>query len=325
MARPKRSCASSSGRRRARPPAASPPRASWRSSMSPPMASSVPSSRVNCETDFVAKNDDFLRLAQRLCRPRRQQNPADVAALSALPMGEGTVESTRTALVGKIGENMSIRRFVRVEAKGRLALLHPWRRQDRRPARLRGRRRRATGQGSRDAHRRSKPKALDASGVDAGLIDSRTPHCHREGARSRQARSDARKDRRRLGAEVPEGGHPAGPGLRQGRGRQADDRATAQGQGASVAGFTLYIVGEGIEKKVTDFAAEVAEQAAAAAASSLSSKEPKHVRRLQAHPAQALRRSPHGRRRLWHQSRTWSPASSPRSPRSRVSACRSAW
>ena len=76
---------------------------------------------VNSETDFVAKNDEFLKLAADCARLVAEKNPADVAALSALALGEGTVESTRTALVGKIGENMSIRRFVRIEAKGKLA------------------------------------------------------------------------------------------------------------------------------------------------------------------------------------------------------------
>ena len=76
---------------------------------------------VNCETDFVAKNEDFLALVKGCAQLVSAKNPADVAALSALPMGEGTVESTRSALVGKIGENMSLRRFVRIEAKGKLA------------------------------------------------------------------------------------------------------------------------------------------------------------------------------------------------------------
>jgi translation elongation factor Ts len=76
---------------------------------------------INSETDFVAKNDEFLKLAADCARLVAEKNPADVAALSALPMGGGTVESTRTALVGKIGENMSIRRFVRIAAKGKLA------------------------------------------------------------------------------------------------------------------------------------------------------------------------------------------------------------
>ena len=76
---------------------------------------------VNCETDFVAKNDDFLALTKSCADLVAAKNPADVAALSALPLGEGTVDSARTALVGKIGENMSLRRFTRVEAKGKLA------------------------------------------------------------------------------------------------------------------------------------------------------------------------------------------------------------
>ena len=76
---------------------------------------------VNSETDFVAKNDEFIALSKGCAELVASKNPADVAALSALPMGEGTVESTRAALVGKIGENMTIRRFVRIEAKGKLA------------------------------------------------------------------------------------------------------------------------------------------------------------------------------------------------------------
>ncbi|HEY5763712.1 MAG TPA: translation elongation factor Ts, partial [Rhodocyclaceae bacterium] len=76
---------------------------------------------VNSETDFVAKNDDFIALTNNCAQLVVDHNPTDVAALSGLPMGEGTVESTRTALVGKIGENMSIRRFNRVAAKGSLA------------------------------------------------------------------------------------------------------------------------------------------------------------------------------------------------------------
>ena len=75
---------------------------------------------VNSETDFVAKNDEFIALSKGCAELVATRNPADVAALSALPMGGGTVESTRSALVGKIGENMAIRRFVRMEAKGKL-------------------------------------------------------------------------------------------------------------------------------------------------------------------------------------------------------------
>jgi elongation factor Ts len=76
---------------------------------------------VNSETDFVAKNDDFLKFAKDLAALVARNDPADVAALSALPLAGSTVETVRTALVGKIGENMAIRRFARVEAQGQLA------------------------------------------------------------------------------------------------------------------------------------------------------------------------------------------------------------
>lgn len=76
---------------------------------------------VNCETDFVAKTDDFLKFTASLAELAAKRNPADLAALGALPMGVATVEETRKALVGRIGENMSVRRFVRIEARGRLS------------------------------------------------------------------------------------------------------------------------------------------------------------------------------------------------------------
>ena len=66
---------------------------------------------VNCETDFVTKNDDFISLANACAKLVAENNPADVAALSALPLDGKTLEEVRAALVGKIGENMSIRRF----------------------------------------------------------------------------------------------------------------------------------------------------------------------------------------------------------------------
>jgi elongation factor Ts len=76
---------------------------------------------VNCETDFVAKTEDFKNFAGSLAELASKRNPGDMIALLALPQGAGTVEEARKALVGKIGENMSIRRFKRMEAKGRLA------------------------------------------------------------------------------------------------------------------------------------------------------------------------------------------------------------
>ncbi len=76
---------------------------------------------VNSETDFVAKNADFVQFAKDLAQLVATKKPADVQALSSVSLGTGTVEATRTALIGKIGENISIRRFARVEAKGSLA------------------------------------------------------------------------------------------------------------------------------------------------------------------------------------------------------------
>src|SRR4030095_12234702 len=77
---------------------------------------------VNCETDFVAKNEDFRAFATEVAQVIARDNPADVAALGSRSLGSGeTVEARRTTLVQKIGENMTIRRFVRREAKGTLA------------------------------------------------------------------------------------------------------------------------------------------------------------------------------------------------------------
>ena len=87
---------------------------------------------VNSETDFVAKNADFLQFAKDLAKLVVTKKPADVQALSALSLGSSTVEATRTALIGKIGENISIRRFARVEAKGQFGQLCARRQQDRR-------------------------------------------------------------------------------------------------------------------------------------------------------------------------------------------------
>src|SRR5688572_8780434 len=77
---------------------------------------------VNCETDFVAKNPEFLALAALIAELVAGRNPADVATLSQLPLQGQTVEEARKALAGKIGENVAIRRFSRIAAKGRLAV-----------------------------------------------------------------------------------------------------------------------------------------------------------------------------------------------------------
>jgi len=209
---------------------------------------------VNCETDFVAKNDDFKVLVTNLAEMVVTQNPADVAALSAMKIGDKTVEEVRTELVGKIGENMSIRRFVRVAAQGRLAsYVHGG-------AKI-GVLVDVTGDEAlaKDIAMHiaaSKPKALDASGVPQDLLEA---------------------ERRVAAQKAAESGKPANIVEKMVEGAVQkylkevtllsqpfvkDDKQTVEqllkSQGAQVHGFTLYVVGEGIEKKVSDFAAEVA-------------------------------------------------------------------
>src|SRR4029079_18071201 len=75
---------------------------------------------VNCETDFVSRNEDFIAFAKALARSIADRNPPDVDAVANLALDSGTVESTRQALVQKIGENISVRRFVRMTTPARL-------------------------------------------------------------------------------------------------------------------------------------------------------------------------------------------------------------
>ena len=219
---------------------------------------------LNCETDFVAKNDDFLALASGLAKLVADQNPADVAALLALPFGGQTVDAVRTALIGKIGENLSVRRFQRLATQGRLAsYIHGG-------AKI-GVLLDVVGgdeQLGKDIAMHiaaSKPKALDASGVSQDLID----------AERRIAIEKARADNKpeAMLEKIADGTVQkflkevtllAQVFVKAEDGKQTIEQLL-KAKGASVAGFTLFIVGEGIEKKVTDFAAEVAEQAAAAA------------------------------------------------------------
>ncbi|HET9702238.1 MAG TPA: translation elongation factor Ts, partial [Burkholderiales bacterium] len=214
---------------------------------------------VNCETDFVAKNDDFAAFARNLAELVAKQDPADVAALSALTLGGASVEETRKALVGRIGENMSIRRFVRVGAKGRVAgYVHGG-------AKI-GVLVDVTGGDESLAKdvamhiAASKPKSLDASGVPADLIET---------------------ERRIAMEKAREGGKPEAMLEKIAEGsvqkflkevtllgqvfvKAADGKQTIEqllkAKGAGIAAFHLFVVGEGIEKKSTDFAAEVMAQ-----------------------------------------------------------------
>jgi elongation factor Ts len=222
---------------------------------------------VNCETDFVAKNDDFLAFARGLATLVASQQPADVAALSALPLtipaASGTVESVRTALVGKIGENVTVRRFARVAAKGRLAsYVH-------------------LGSkigvlvdvsGGDDALAKdiamhiaaSRPRALDAAGVAADLVETErriaVEKAREAGKPDNMLEKIAEGSVQKFLREVTLLGQVF---VKAADGKQTIEQLL-KSKGASVNGFLLYLVGEGIEKKQTDFAAEVAAQAAAA-------------------------------------------------------------
>ena len=213
---------------------------------------------VNCETDFVAKNEDFLGFAARLAEVVAKSGPADVAALSALPIDGTPVEELRKALVGKIGENLSIRRFERIEARGRLA---------------------------RYVHGGAKIGTIvDVVGGDDALARDLAMHIAASKpvalSRDQVPAAMVQKERTIAAAKAAESGKPANivekmvEGSVQkflkevtllGQPFVKDDKQTVEAllksRGASVARFALYVVGEGIEKKSSDFAAEVMAQA----------------------------------------------------------------
>lgn len=219
---------------------------------------------VNCETDFVAKNDDFLGLVKNCAELVATKAPADVEALSAQPLGDGTVESTRAALVGKIGENMSLRRFVRVEAKGQLlSYIHGGAKIGVLLDLVGGDEQLGKDLAMHIAA--NKPKSLDASGVDAALIDAERriaiEKAKESGKPEAMLEKIAEGTVQKFLKEVTLLGQVF---VKAEDGKETVEQLLKR-KGASIAGFTLYVVGEGIEKKVTDFAAEVAAQAAAAA------------------------------------------------------------
>jgi elongation factor Ts len=218
---------------------------------------------LNCETDFVAKNDDFQAFARALAALVSDKAPADVDALAALELDGVSVEERRKALIGKIGENMTVRRFVRVAAKGKvLSYVHGGSRigvlvdvegGDE-----------TLGKDLAMQIAASKPVSLDRSGVPDDLIEK-----ERSIATQKAAESGKPAD---IIAKMVEG--TVQKYLKEvtllGQPFVKDDKQTVEqllkARAAKVHSFTLYVVGEGIEKKQSDFAAEVAAQAAAAAA-----------------------------------------------------------
>ncbi len=218
---------------------------------------------INCETDFVAKNDDFLAFSRGIAHLVLERKPVDVAALSGLTLDGKTVEARRAELVGKIGENLSIRRFVRMAAQGRIAqYVHGG-------ARIGvlvdvGGGDEALAKDIAMHIAASKPKALDATGVG-------TEDVARERSIAQQKAAESGKPAD-IQAKMVEGS--VQKFLKEvtllGQPFVKDDKVTIEQllkkRGATVHSFAMYIVGEGIEKKQTDFAAEVAAQAAAARA-----------------------------------------------------------
>ncbi len=220
---------------------------------------------INSETDFVAKNDDFLKLAADSAALIAAHNPADVAALSALPLGEGTVESTRSALVGKIGENMSLRRFTRVEAKGKLqSYIHGGAKVGVLIDLVGGDEQLARDLAMHIAA--SKPKSLDASGVSAELLDTERRIAIEKARESGKPEAMLEKIAEGTVQKYLKDVTLLGQVFVKAEDGKQTIEQLLKAKGASVASFTLYVVGEGIEKKVVDFATEVAEQQAAAAA-----------------------------------------------------------
>jgi len=220
---------------------------------------------VNCETDFVAKNDEFLALVNGCAKLVAENNPADVAALSALPFGEGTVESTRAALVGKIGENMTIRRFVRIAAEGKVAsYVHGGSKIGVLVDVVGGDEGLAKDLAMHIAA--SKPKSLDSTGVSTDLIDAERrvaiEKAREAGKPEAMIEKIAEGSVQKFLKEVTLLGQVF---VMAEDGKQTIEQLL-KAKSARIASFTLYVVGEGIEKKTTDFAAEVAAQAAAAAA-----------------------------------------------------------
>ncbi len=215
---------------------------------------------VNCETDFVAKNADFLDFASALAQLVAKHDPADVAALSALRLEDATVEAKRQALVQKIGENLSIRRFQRVHTAAKLAqYLHGVK-----------------------IGVLVEFEGEDEVGKDLAMhIAFAKPQFM---SRDQVAPEVLSRERDVLVARAHESGKPANiaekmveGGLNKflgditllGQAFIKDDKLTVEkmlaARHAKLLSYKFFVVGEGIEKKSSDFAAEVAAQAKAAA------------------------------------------------------------
>ena len=211
---------------------------------------------LNSETDFVAKNEDFIAFAKTLAELVATRDPANVDELASIDTTGGKVEAKRQALVQKIGENISIRRFKRLQAKGKLALyLHG--------AKI--------GvlvdyEGAEEVGKDvamhiafAKPAYLNRTDVPQDVIaDER---------RIQEARAKESGKPAEIAAKMVEGAVNKWVGEKTLLGQPfvKDDKQTVEkmlgAKKAKVNGYAFFVVGEGIEKKSTDFAAEVMAQA----------------------------------------------------------------
>jgi elongation factor Ts len=216
---------------------------------------------VNCETDFVARGDEFQAFARDVARVALEKAPADVSALVALPGGASTLDEQRRALIAKIGENISVRRFARVTAPGALGTY------------IHGGRIGALValKGGDEALARdlamhvaaANPAYIDASGVPAAVLD-----------KEREILTEQTKGEKKPPEIIAK--------MVEGRLRKYLAEITLVGQpfvkdpdtsvekllkkgGAEVVQFVRFAVGEGIEKKQDDFVGEVMAQVKATA------------------------------------------------------------
>ncbi len=220
---------------------------------------------VNCETDFVAKNDDFVAFAKNVAETVAQKNPADLDALLALTIanGSGTVEEVRKALVMKLGENMTVRRFERyATTTGKLATY------------LHGSRigvmvnytggDEALGKDLAMHIAASKPKSVDVSGVNPEDIATERriaiEKAKESGKPEAMLEKIAEGTVQKFLKEVTLLGQVF---VKAEDGKQTIEQLL-KSKGASVTAFQMFVVGEGIEKVVEDYAAEVAAASAAA-------------------------------------------------------------
>jgi len=209
---------------------------------------------VNSETDFCAKNDSFIDYVSTLAQTINENNPADIEAVGHLPLQGSTAEDTRAQLVGKIGENITPRRFVRIQAEGKIAsYVHGGK----------------IGVlvdivGGDDELGRdiamhiaaAKPKALDASGVDAALIEAERRVAIEKAKEAGKAEAMLEK--------IADG--TVSKFLKEvtllNQVFVKNDKMTIEqllkSKDAKIASFSMFTVGEGIEKVEVDYAAEVA-------------------------------------------------------------------